>query len=262
MKNKIYSVLLVLLAVLLVGQVSYGQTTINTTTLSAAITTPSPSVTSSSNQVILASLGSGSTSVLVGYTLFIDGEAMTVTAVPTSASLPVTVRRAVSTTRAQTHASGALVYYGPAAAFVSGTSGIQWREGSCTASQHQYLPVINILNAEIGTCSNSQWVWFKLAAPASFAGPRAVVGDAAYAAAITDYIIAYTSITAARTVTLPTATGLQGKMYIIKNENAGTSTYTIWVNATIEGSTNVGLFGSGGYQVLRLYSDGVSWFKW
>lgn len=260
MKNKLFAVLLVLLAVLLVGQTTYGQTTINTTTLSAAITTPSPSNATASNQVTLASLGSGSTAVLAGYTLFVDGEAMTVATVPTSGTT-VTVRRAVSSTRGQTHASGALVYYGPAAAFVSGTSGVQFREGSCTASQHLYLPIINILNAEIGTCSNSQWVWFKLSAPSSFAGPRAVVGDAAYTAAITDYIIAYTSLTANRTVTLPSATGLQGKMYIIKSE-VSDSTHTIWVAGTVNGVASPAVFSSSGYPVMRIYSDGTNWFQW
>lgn len=253
MKNKLTSLLFVLLAVLLVGQVSYGQTTINTTYLSSAVTD-----TGATTYVVLNSIGSGSTAVLANYVLFMDGEAMTVKTTPTTTTVQVV--RHTGATRGQMHASGALVYYGPAPAFVTGTSGIQHREGSCTASQAAYLPIIDVLNAQIGTCSNSQWVWFKLSAPQSFAGPRAVVGDAAYSAAITDYIIAYTSLTANRTVTLPNANGMQGKMYIIKSE-VNDSTHTIWVTGSVDGATSKAAFSASGYAVLRLYSDGANWFS-
>ena len=85
-----------------------------------------------------------------------------------------------------------------------------------------------------------------------------------YTVLTTDYIVGVTSTAAARTITLPAAaTATVGKTYIIKDESgaAATNNITVQGNAaeTIEGS-NTKLINTN-YGVLRLYTDGTSWFS-
>ncbi len=84
-----------------------------------------------------------------------------------------------------------------------------------------------------------------------------------YTVLVTDYIVGVTSTAAARTITLPAAaTATVGKTYIVKDESgaAATNNITVQGNAaeTIEG-TNTKLINTN-YGVLRLYTDGTSWF--
>jgi trimeric autotransporter adhesin len=73
-----------------------------------------------------------------------------------------------------------------------------------------------------------------------------------------DYIVAVTT-TSVITLTLPTASGISGREYIIKSE---ASTASITVNTTssqtIDGATTKTI--SSGYGVLRVYSNGINWF--
>jgi len=256
MRNKML-MLLVVMGVL--AGSAFAQTTLNTTTLAAAITTPSPTQ-GPGNQVTLASLGSGASAVLAGQVLFVDGEAMLVRTVPTTGTT-VTVLRGRGPTRTQTHANGAIVYYGDPRAFVSGSNGIQFYEGTCTGNQNLFLPVVDVVNAQIGTCQNSTWVWYKLAAPMQEAMPRTPVSDAAYTALITDHLIAYTAITAARAVTLPAAGGLTGKVMIIKDESGSvTAVNKITIVGTVDGQVNPNAVTSA-FGVFRIYSNGTNWFS-
>jgi hypothetical protein len=96
----------------------------------------------------------------------------------------------------------------------------------------------------------------------SFIGHRTTVADAAYTTLSTDYIVAYTSLTAARTVTLvssPTTSIEQ----IIKDESGNAGTYNITVqpaSGTIDGSSTKVINANSG--VLRLYYAGGNWFTW
>jgi|19_taG_2_1085344.scaffolds.fasta_scaffold00773_5 hypothetical protein len=84
-----------------------------------------------------------------------------------------------------------------------------------------------------------------------------------YTAVAGDMIIAKTGITASGdTVTLMAASGMEGRVLIIKDEsgNAGTDNITIDGNAaeTIDGTATIPI--SVDYGVIRLYSDGSNWF--
>lgn len=261
MNRKITSIALMLLAVLLVGQtIAFGQTTINQTTLSTAITD-----TGTTTLVTLASLGSGSTAVVPTNILFMDGEADTVIATPsTSTSLSgttVRVTRHTLATPGQTHAANTYVYYGPSQAFVSGRAGVQFYQGSCTSSQYQYLPVIDVINTTIGQCANSTWHWLRLNTQTTYTHAYTPITNANYTALPTDEIIGYTSLQGGKTVTLPSAVGLAGKTFVIEDESgsAGTGTATITINGLNGGNTTGTI--TTGYGNVIVRSNGTIWIK-
>ncbi|MGF7229539.1 MAG: beta strand repeat-containing protein [Candidatus Saccharibacteria bacterium] len=92
---------------------------------------------------------------------------------------------------------------------------------------------------------------------------RTTVSDVAYTVLATDYIIAYTTLTAARTVTLPTAIGVVGRLYIIKDEagTAGTNNITLATTAsqTIDGSASKVI--NNNYGTAKVYSNGTNWLS-
>ncbi len=96
--------------------------------------------------------------------------------------------------------------------------------------------------------------------PATGHVQRTTVSDAAYTALVTDHLIAYTTLTAPRTVTLPAAN--VGQMIVVKDESGQAGTQTITVAAptgeTIDGAASVNL--ATNYGVLRVYSSGAAWF--
>lgn len=237
-----------------------AQTTINSTTLNVAITD-----TNATNLISLASIGSGATAVVAGNVIYVDGEAMTVRTTPTSASQVSVVRHQLSTP-GQTHAVNSYVLYGPSQAFVSGKFGVPFYGGSCTASNYLFSPVIDVINGLVGKCQDSNWQWYTISPQISGGRPHKIVSDAAYTAAVTDEIIGYTFISAQRTVTIPAATGLLGKVYIIKHENTfTTNTIWVWSSSNIEGvvgTQSVSVTNALTNAVLRLYSDGSNWWKW
>jgi hypothetical protein len=90
---------------------------------------------------------------------------------------------------------------------------------------------------------------------------RTVVADAAYAILITDYMVSYTSLTAGRTATLPTAVNVKGH---IKDESGGAAAHNITIATTsaqtIDGAATKAI--SANYGSLRVYSDGANWFTY
>ncbi|WP_205511905.1 hypothetical protein [Longitalea arenae] len=91
---------------------------------------------------------------------------------------------------------------------------------------------------------------------------RTAVNDAGYSVLSSDYLIAYTALTAARTVTLPSASGMTNKVLIIKDESGAAATYNITVNVsaggTIDGAASKVI--STNYGLIELYSNGLHWF--
>ncbi len=249
-----------------------AQTATPQTALSAAIPGNQPgtitfSVSSTTGMTAsgtgnIVSTGSGQQTFLA-----IDGELFQLTAVNSATS--VTARRAQGGV-ATPHPSGALVFWGPGGSFVpstGNTSGVfitsaAGPNGSCTATSNQYLPVLKASAAgiEAYSCPNSVWRKTVITIPTGYRVPRKPVSNEAYTALDTDYIIAYTLMTAARTVTLPTAVGREGKIYIVKNESSYGS-HTIWV-ATVEGGNDAVVGAAGAYPVSRYYSNGTVWLEW
>lgn len=92
---------------------------------------------------------------------------------------------------------------------------------------------------------------------------RTTVSDASYTALAIDYIIAYTSLTTGRTVTLKDATTLDsGQTYVIKDEagTAGTNNITIATTGgqTIDGAATKVI--NTNYGSMKLYSNGSNWY--
>lgn len=94
------------------------------------------------------------------------------------------------------------------------------------------------------------------------------VNDVAYTALVTDSLIAFTALTAARIVTLPTvastgATATNVFVLTIKDEaGAATGAETITVDGngaeTVDGAANVVI--NLDYGFVELYTDGTAWF--
>lgn len=220
----------------------FGQSnTLSSTTLSAALT-----ASSLVNQVTVGS----APSLTLPYEIYVDREAMRVTSVNGSV---LTVVRGYNNTLVAAHNSGQIVYAGQLSWFGTAdpTSG-------CTASALWSSPLINVETGTLWTC-NSASMWAKamlVDASAPLFNRTAVAAN--YTALNTDFIIAVTSTAAARTITLPAAGGLAGKVYIVKDESGGAATHNITVSGTIDGSSNATI--SSNYSEVRLYSNGSNWF--
>lgn len=97
-----------------------------------------------------------------------------------------------------------------------------------------------------------------------FVRGRTAVADAPYTVLQTDTVIAYTSLTAGRVVTLPAqgAALLAGQEFTIKDESGSCDvTKTITVTPTaglIDGAANVVL--NSAYAKVTVYTNGVNWF--
>jgi hypothetical protein len=91
---------------------------------------------------------------------------------------------------------------------------------------------------------------------------RTTVADANYTVLTTDRKICYTSISAARVVTLPSVSTASGQSFVIKDESGSCSvsnTITITpASGTIDGAANRVI--NTAYGVQRVYSNGTNWF--
>lgn len=87
----------------------------------------------------------------------------------------------------------------------------------------------------------------------------AVAAD--YRASANDQIIGVTSTASARTVTLPSASGIPGRMIVVKDESGACSSHNITIatvaSQTIDGSSTFVM--SNDYESILLYSDGKNW---
>lgn len=92
--------------------------------------------------------------------------------------------------------------------------------------------------------------------------PRTTVADVNYTASTSDYLIAYTTLTAARTVTLPAPTGPTAEqIYIVKDETGNAGSFNITVagtSGTIDGAANKVI--STNYGSLKVYHNGSNYF--
>lgn len=262
--------LLSLTLVLALAVTGFGQSATTQTTLNGAITS-----TTGTTFVVASVTGFSASTQTQEYDLFVDGEFMKVQAVNTTA-VSVTVTRAIRGTRATTHPTGALVWFGVAGSLGPFVNQTPYPGSACTATQYTRLPLVNWQSGEISYCTGSVWNSWGTNRQSIDRVPYTGVADTAYTAKLTDYIIAYTSLSAARTVTLPAATGLIGKVIIIRNESTIASN-TIWVTSTsnidtiasgkgIYGTSTAAALGTNGglaaVGIGRFYSNGSAWFSW
>jgi hypothetical protein len=243
---------------------SFAQTTTTSTTLSAAITAPTNGNPRGSSFLITVASATGIQSTYPASGLYIDLEYFAVTAV---SGTSITVKGGQAGTVQATHPSGAKVWIGPqgqTGPFFSGPGNSRpIQGGSCTANANLYLPLINVLTGQIYNCVGSLWQT-TINAQAQSAFVRRAVVNAAYTALITDQLIAYTSLSATRAVTLPSPSGFPGKIMIFKDESGSATTagtLTITLVGTVDGSSTPTIINSA-YGAYRIYSDGTNWFSW
>lgn len=92
--------------------------------------------------------------------------------------------------------------------------------------------------------------------------PRRAIADVNATIAATDYLISFTSMTAARTVTLPTASTVSGQFFIIKDESGSASVVNIIsIVGTVDNVANPSAI-TLGRGVYRIYSNGTNYFTW
>jgi hypothetical protein len=97
---------------------------------------------------------------------------------------------------------------------------------------------------------------------------RATVSNAAYTVSSANYEVAYTSLSAAQTVTLTAASSIGTSAYpqyfVIKDETGNAGTYNITVSVsgggTIDGASSKVI--NAAYGELRVYSNGTAYFTW
>lgn len=247
--------LLRILALLGLPILALAQTnTLTTTTLSAAITQQTGST--SPAQIISVASATGinapsNTNGTQGSLLYVDREAMRVQSINGTS---ITVLRGQNGTQAEGHLTGVLVWIGNPQWYSQDPAEFP-PNGACTLANTITLPRLEVLSGEIFTC-DSLGVW-------SYAGPyftdgrsndaRTTVNDVAYTAKVWDHIIAYTALSAARVVTLPAASSMPGKVYILQNESTGNFTITAGTNCVVPAV-------AGGLQVIKCRSNGTAWF--
>lgn len=110
-----------------------------------------------------------------------------------------------------------------------------------------------------GTNANAvPYMAFSFGRPVS--AVRRGVNDANYTVQATDSIVAYTALTAARTVTLPSP-NVTGQIVVIKDESgACSSSNSITITgASIDGAASLVL--TTAYASVRMYANGTAWFR-
>lgn len=257
MKNLIRFCGALLLTVFWAGTLS-AQTTLDQTTLSTSITT-----TNGTSIVIASATCTGCTfgrDILI----FVGGEAMRVTGAYVSGTT-VPVRRGTDGTTGKTHASGELVWLGPANRFELNSSVGANRSGSCTRTSLTTVPVINVPGNFIWDCLNSIWaIGNAVTGETPSVVGRTLLNNTNYTVLNTDYIIAINSITGAKTITLPSALVNPGKVIIIKDElgtlSASTSITITATAGSVDAVTSVTM--STPFSTFRYYSNGTAWFGW
>jgi hypothetical protein len=192
-----------------------------------------------------------------GTMLFVDGEAERVIA-QVGTTTTFQVLRGQNGTHAEAHLANALVWIGNPDWFAQHVVGQEPR-GSCTVANLYAYPIIETLSGKWLTCDSGGE--FAYAGPGAgdprIPNARTTVADAAYSALPYDYVIAYTSLTATRAVTLPAANSMPGKVYIIVDESGSAGTD----NITIAGGSNHCTGVTTNYGSTRCGSNGTAWYN-
>jgi hypothetical protein len=222
MKNTL-KVLFTLFIVFALAQVASAQTTTTQTILSTAITNTSSNIVN-----VASATGITASTVSVQTYIFVDSELMQVRAISGTQLTVIRGRRG----RASTHAANSVVFFGTAGTYNNATQvtgGVFIDSdpiGNCTANQQAFSLVVNPQTSSVWRCLNSAWA-ATTTVPLSDVVPVTTVTDAAYTASLVDTFIQYTSVTSARTVTLPSITGYTGKMIIVDPAAGGATAITV-----------------------------------
>lgn len=122
------------------------------------------------------------------------------------------------------------------------------------------LPAIDA-TIDIGSITNrfnNAWFASNVIFGGRINGHRVSVADTNYTVLITDFIVAFTSLTANRNVTLPVPTAaLNGWVFLIKDESGTAGTNSIVLIGTVDGGS-VSI--TANYGVARIYCNGTAYF--
>jgi len=89
-------------------------------------------------------------------------------------------------------------------------------------------------------------------------GQRVAVADSNHSASSADTMIAFTSLTSDRTVTLPPPSSMADKELTIKDESGAAGKHAIRVSGAVDGANDTSI--KKAYGSLQLYSNGSAWF--
>lgn len=231
----------------LVGAVPvFAQTATTQTSLTTAIT-------DNTRQIVLGS----ATSADVGGRLYVDQESMDITAVN---STTISVTRGAHGTAVQNHAVSALVWV-VAKSTVSNVFTGKRRTVICTATNEAFLPQIDEVAGDIWYCNGSTWTAINWGRVSYNVGRTAVAGTANYTILVTDYLIGITTITAARTFTLPAPTLTQGKSFMIVDESGAVSTSNTVTVSGLFNTSGAAIAINTAFGSVRIYSNGSRYFQ-
>lgn len=90
--------------------------------------------------------------------------------------------------------------------------------------------------------------------------PRTAVADANHTVTTSEYLIAYTSLTAARVVTLPAASTVAGHHFILMDEAGTSGSHNVTISGTVNGVSNPTAL-SVNFNNYKFYSNGTAYFK-
>lgn len=258
--------LVLLLAVLLVAVPAFAQTTTTQTALSAAVGNTTDTVFS----LVSATDFTASTNTAASYA-YLGHELVQIRSVDTTNNTITVVRGRGGT--ASRHASGTVITEGIVGSInraTGETSGVFLTQdpiGSCTRGNQAYTLVINYMTHTYFTCNStsSRWVQTNYDPGDGFASVHSI-GDANYTATLFDRYLTTDSVTAARTITLPSVTNLYGKELTVANYTTGATFQTITiagangqlVNSTASVVINNGT-GAGTSSAVTVVSTGGAW---
>jgi hypothetical protein len=231
--------------------------TLSSTTLSAALTIAPGGA---QQQVCLTSTTNvvAPTNSAAGSLLFVDREALQVAGPVVGSCVPVF--RGASGTPTQPHTTGILVWIGDPTWYINKDYGQEQWGASCTASALYASPLINLKTGNWAVCDSTSRITYAGPwgeggnLPASFT----THGDSAYSALATDTVIVYTTLSTTRLVTLPAATSLPGKVYIIKNGTSSAQSITV---ATVDTSATFACETATAWGACSIISNGTVWYS-
>lgn len=269
------------------SSLSAQTSTYSTITTAAINTTQTCFVLAATTSMQASGAASGPGGQPQEWDLWFDGEWAKINTVNTTSN-QVCVMRGKSPTRAGPHATASIVFYGPAGKtpFVvsapdqnsPGVVNLDGQFGSCVSTNYTFLPLINVTNGSIYNClptlaqgalgtvgTNSYGKWVVYGFRQWTTGhPVTMVNDAAYTATLADEFIIVERLTAARTITFPAITGIQGKAYVIINntENGNLITLAPSASQLMATSTSITLSPSVNNNRIRLISVPTSAGGW
>ena len=261
-KISLITACLVLIALCFVPPAHAQQYTFTTTTLAAAVAPPGTTglqicfTVASGTGITGPTMGNGpfgGGQGSLGSALYIDNELMQVTSV---SGTNVCVQRGQYGTMAASHVSGQLVWIAGDPTWFSQAATTVWPQGSCTVASMNAQPRIHVLDGTIWNCGSDGFWGFAGLGLDAYGSPMAktaVTGN--YTAKPWDKYLAYTSTSSGYTLTLPAASSLNGKVYVIVDESGHAASDNITVT-TANGCASI----TANYGSCRIRSNGTAWF--